>query len=252
MFDKIIIITLEGEKKRQDYCREVMKKLGWDFEFFYAKRHPMGGTWGCYESHMLVIKRCMDEKLGYVLICEDDILPTKYFSQELMQKSFEFMKSNDKWTKLKYGYSICNSQDIYDSYLKMKKVNKNIFKFNSCLTHCYAIQSKTCHQIYNLLKKNYQPSKDKYLHLDRLFYYQLNDVYHLVPMIMDQKWCFETTNKVNNLSEKVLKRFGCLAERNELIPKMNLIIYNEKNYYMNLWLFLIPILIVFLIYWFKN
>lgn len=252
MFDKIIIITLEGETKRQEYCQQVMKKLGWDFEFFYAKRHPYGGTWGCYESHMLVIKKCMDEKLGYVLICEDDILPTKRYTPELMQKSYDFMKSNDKWTMFKYGYSICNASDIYNSYLGMKKVNKNIFGFKSCLTHCYAIQGKTCGKVYDLLKRNYQPSKDKYLHLDRLFYNQLDNVYHLVPMIIDQKWCFETTNKVNNTTEKFLKRFGCMAEKRELIPKVNLIIYNYKNYYLNFLLYLIPVLLIFMIYWIKK
>ena len=41
IFDKIIIITMEKNKDRQEYCKNLMKKLGWEFEFFYAKPHKM-------------------------------------------------------------------------------------------------------------------------------------------------------------------------------------------------------------------
>lgn len=245
IFDKIIIITMEKNKDRQEYCKNLMKKLGWEFEFFYAKPHKNGGTWGCYQSHMLVIEKCIKNNYEYVLICEDDLTPTKYFNAELLSRAENFMKNNNKWEIFLMGYTLCADDHPTDNLL-VGKYDENIYRIRACLTHCYAIQRNTYKRVLNILKDNYKPSNNSYEHVDKL-YSRTTRMYGVNPNLFDQKWCFGSDNPANNLLEKNLKKLTCFAERNKILPLFSYYFYTPAIFYLYILIFLIPVFLVWFI-----
>jgi len=248
IFDKIIVITMEKNKNRQKYCKNIMDKLGWKFEFFYAKPHPNGGTWGCYHSHMMVIQYCIIHNFNYVLICEDDLKPTKDFSSDLFNKSISFINNNKKWDIFSFGYTICSSMNgiHFTDNLLSSKIEPNIYRIRACLTHCYAIQRSTYKKVYKILKDNYKPSNNSFEHIDQLYSKKCR-MYGISPILFDQKWCLETDNNLNNLFEKYIRKLSCFGDKNNIIPLTSNIIYSSKTFYLYILIFLSPIFMIWYI-----
>lgn len=57
-FDDIVCITLQDRPDRKKHAQEVFEKLHIPVRFYSAKRHPNGGVYGCFASHIDVVREC--------------------------------------------------------------------------------------------------------------------------------------------------------------------------------------------------
>ena len=95
---KILILTLPGQKERQEAIRASINKYGYDYEFIFNEanikppivekisvkpvdwltitydQQPTVGEWGCKLGHMAIYKEIIKKGWDNVLILEDDAL----------------------------------------------------------------------------------------------------------------------------------------------------------------------------------
>jgi hypothetical protein len=83
-------ITLEDRPDRAKNFEAWAKTPGspWssltcDVKAFTARRHPRGGDFGCWQSHVSVMKLAVDDGADYALVFEDDAIPTKEARSQL-------------------------------------------------------------------------------------------------------------------------------------------------------------------------
>ena len=104
--DKVYVISLESETKRQEIVHENLKLIGLSdkTELFIVKRHPISGQHGCYESHVAVIDLAKKQKHSTILIFEDDFKFTPDWQTYLpFAKTFVQNTPRDKWDFLLLG-----------------------------------------------------------------------------------------------------------------------------------------------------
>lgn len=73
--DKIICINLIDRDDRIRLVQQQFAKVGLSHRvsFHRPKRSPHGGRFGCFESHLTVMKQALEDDLQNVLIFEDDV-----------------------------------------------------------------------------------------------------------------------------------------------------------------------------------
>lgn len=104
-FDDIVCINLNISKERKLHCQNVFKKLNIPARFFTAQKHPYGGFYGCFHSHIEVVKSAYERGLDNILVFEDDVLPSPSYSEEKLAKAIEFLISSEEWDVFYLGYS---------------------------------------------------------------------------------------------------------------------------------------------------
>jgi hypothetical protein len=84
------VISLDdtnGQKRLRNFYKNVQEHLNGvcgQVNIFAASRHQRGGTYGCWDSHVKVLKKALSLNLDYVLIFEDDAIVTSDFSTDLL------------------------------------------------------------------------------------------------------------------------------------------------------------------------
>jgi GR25 family glycosyltransferase involved in LPS biosynthesis len=73
-FDKIYCINLKHRPDRYISATKVFNDLNIpNVEFYITEKSSKGGRYGCFESHINVIKKAYNEGYNNILIFEDDI-----------------------------------------------------------------------------------------------------------------------------------------------------------------------------------
>jgi GR25 family glycosyltransferase involved in LPS biosynthesis len=95
------VINLRERKDRQAQSIQSAEQLCLPIKFFYADKHPLNGTAGCFASHQQVCKEALQKGLKKVLVLEDDFCATNdVFTMEglnALKEAVEFANSNDDW-----------------------------------------------------------------------------------------------------------------------------------------------------------
>jgi GR25 family glycosyltransferase involved in LPS biosynthesis len=101
------VITLKGRTDREKHARESASKVKLPIEFFFAERHPKGGTQGCFDSHQQVCQKALDRGDKMVFILEDDFEATAELDTEkgkrALRESIEFVKTRNDWDIMYLG-----------------------------------------------------------------------------------------------------------------------------------------------------
>jgi hypothetical protein len=136
---KFYLINLEKDTAKLEWCKKVIGDR-FEFEVFKAievgekediKNFKTKGEYGCFQSHMKVMEKCLKEKDSYDLffIMEDDILFVENFDKYF----------NDVVDKLvKTDYDVClfydwsKTDDLTEDIISLKKTD-------SLYLHFYAI-----------------------------------------------------------------------------------------------------------------
>jgi GR25 family glycosyltransferase involved in LPS biosynthesis len=224
-FDDIVCINLDISQDRRKHAQHYFDKLGIPGRFFTATKHPKGGMYGCFDSHIQILQEAYDKSLNNILVFEDDFLPTASYSDEKMQVAIDFMKSNDDWDVFHFGYSFLKD-DIhgFSTILSGKMINKDIVQYNTFLTQALCYNKKTIKTII----ENYKEYIGQ-MHYDAFLSSQMNLCnYCIVPMMFDQNFNFQHNNQSMDAVEFILRScFPILA-----ISKLN---YRATllKYYMN-------------------
>lgn len=248
-FDDIVCITLENTVDRKEQCDYYFKKLGIPVRFFIAKKHPNGGMYGCFDSHIKVIKEAYYKGCKNLLVFEDDIMPTSSYSENYIKNAIDFMNSNDDWGVFYFGFSFCN---VYNNkfLLNADYIQNNIIQFNPLLTHSLCYNRNTMKKIIDsydnfIGKVHYDVFLSKDLGLKN---------YCLIPIIFTQNLLLD----YNVEPQDIFEYFGRLSfpivhyiqldHKWSLIKYYMIILYNiYNNYYI--YIHIIAIIIILFILW---
>jgi GR25 family glycosyltransferase involved in LPS biosynthesis len=201
-FDDIVCINLDISVERKKHAQHYFDKLGIPARFFTAKKHPVGGMYGCFDSHIQILKEAYEKGLNNILVFEDDFLPTASYSEEKLQSAIDFMKSNNDWDIMHLGYSfIKDDQNGLSTIFNATNCTSDIVKYNPFFTQALCYSRKAMKTIL----ENYTESIGM-IHYDVFIasYLHLNS-YCILPMIFDQNFYFQHNNQADDAIEVVIR-----------------------------------------------
>jgi GR25 family glycosyltransferase involved in LPS biosynthesis len=238
-FDNIFCISLRDRIDRREKAAKIFKELGIPVKFFIVDRHPNGGIYGCFDSHIKIIEFMNKNNKNNILVFEDDIEPTNSYDIKHIQNAVNFMKSNQTWDLFYLGYFPVNYTNLY---LTSLNITDNIVQYNPFATHAYCINKRAIPKIYN----NYYQYIGK-LHVDIYFsgYASLNN-YCYLPILFEQKMCEDSDIEPGNLIEFVARKNQCLIHKTKIFWRSSIIKY-YINTYLSLLIFIILILFIVIV-----
>jgi GR25 family glycosyltransferase involved in LPS biosynthesis len=239
-FDDVVCINLKERTDRYQWVSSVFEQLNIPVRFVFVERSPKGGMYGCFESHIDIIKHCYEKGCNNILIFEDDIYPTATYDTSMIQEAVDFMKSNDTWDLFYLGYFAMNEHpSIYflpPTYTK----SKHIVKFSPLATHAYCLSRRAMQKIL----RTYQEYIGK-THIDMYFSSkEMNfNNFCFTPILFEQKLCMKSDNSMKDMKEYFLRQFSCFTEKTQINYNVTKLSYNiEKNMYV-----LMLIIVIFII-----
>lgn len=254
-FDDIVCISLDIREDRRILAKQFFQNIDVPANFFIAKRHPKGGVYGCFDSHIQILKNAYKRGLENILVFEDDVIGTNSYSEELMQKAIDFMNTNQEWDIMYFSY-LFNSANSYHTLLFAPAISSNIVKFDPYTTGALCYSKRGIKKILQNYKQYIgKIPYDHYLPK----YCNLNN-YCLVPMIFDQN--FHLESNIENLD------WGEYCMRNILYPLLadskllyrvsivkyylNILFVQHNNYWIYMYLAVIIISIFLCMYFFSS
>ncbi len=131
----VTIINVKDRNDRKQHSVQQCKRLGIkDIHWFHPIKHPNGGAYGCYESHIAVWKQCFQENptSNFYFICEDDIQVNSVDCKSILRIAVKFMNKNYKQIDMFHLHDYC----VYQS----DKLNNDLFSLGQgqCM-HAYFI-----------------------------------------------------------------------------------------------------------------
>ena len=215
--NEIFCISIDKNIKRREHFKcNIPSNI--PYKFLIVEKHIKGGVYGCFHSHIKIIKDVYKRGVENVLIFEDDAYPTSSFSNKRMEEAINFLKTNEDWECFYLGYIIGGLYNSNIFHLFSERINNNIFKFNPLGTHAYILNRKGMEKILNTYKNfigicHYDIYLGKYIKLKN---------YCFMPMLFDQNYYLGNNIEPLNNFEYVLRK---------LYPLWNFI---KINYYSSL------------------
>ena len=239
-FDKIYCINLEYRKDRYISANNTFNKLNIkNVEFVIVNKSPKGGRYGCFESHINVIKNAYNSEYNNILIFEDDIRPSIFYNLKLLNDSINFMKNNE-WDIFYLGYFSIDDENIIFKFKNNN--NKNIVEYNPCSTHAYCLNKQSMLKILN----NYHNYINN-IHYDKFLSNKIFKNYIIIPMIFEQYYCSPIDNSIENIYELINRKTQCITgDYLQLNSLLSFIIYIWNKYKLNILILCIFIILFFL------
>lgn len=248
-FGDIVCINLDISVERRKHAEYYFNKLDIPGKFFITKKHPKGGLYGCFDSHVKILKDAYDRGLDNILIFEDDFLPSASYSSENMIKAIDFMETNTDWDIFHFGY--CSVKDdningmstIFDGI----KYSSDIIQYNPFFTQALCYNKRA-------IKKIVETYEDYIgiIHYDMYISSYLDfKNYCFIPMLFDQNFNFEHNNESLDIIEYIGRGLFPLLAYTKLNYRISLLMYNSikyKKYKIYFILFIVSILL----YYIKN
>ena len=202
--DKVYVISLESETKRQEIVQNNLKILGLTdkTELFLTKRHPISGKHGCYESHVAVIDLAKKQRHSTILVLEDDFKFTLDWETYLpFAKTFVQNTPRDKWDFLLLGVL---PKRTHHTDIDNNPVPQHITRV-ACgsLAHAYIVNQTIIKT--GIHPRTFYPNNPIDIHLfcNPLTQNPLYRVFALDPMIVVQQ--YDGMSNATNASKYVLQ-----------------------------------------------
>lgn len=142
-FDDIVCINLDISKERRIHCQKIFNEFNIPARFFTATKHQKGGLYGCFDSHVQIVKYAYETGLDNILVFEDDVMPSLSYSEEKLATAVEFMNSSDEWDIFYLGYSFM-FETFKTGFTSISshgiRISKDIIQYNAGTTValCYS------------------------------------------------------------------------------------------------------------------
>lgn len=237
-FDDIVCINLDFRKDRRAEAQKYFTELNIPARFFTVRKHEKGGRYGCFDSHIKVLKYAQQNNYKNILVFEDDVMPTKGYNEKIINKAIDFMKTNDDWDIFYFGYSFMNQnlQTIFTA----PNYNDDIIMYKPLLTHAFCYSQRGI----NTILKTYKMFLGN-IHYDQfLVNHKELKSYCILPLIFDQNWISGHNNSTHNTEEAFIRYIQPLGTYLQLNYNMSMLRYKWNEYMMYT---LIIIICVFLI-----
>ena len=216
-FDDIVCINLETRKDRREYASKLFKQHEIPCRFVTVKKHPKGGIYGCFESHIQVISEAYNEGRNNVLVFEDDLLLTDSYTRENVENAIQFMKSRDDWDIFYFGHILMNFDNLYFNTKPLQHF-PNIIQYNPFTTHALVYSRRAMEKILDTFK----PYLEMPMHFDLYLagHAGLTN-YCYDPILIDQKWCIGSDIKARNIRELIARKMSCFAEKKQVLHHLS-------------------------------
>lgn len=147
---KFYCMSLDSRQDRQDKVREEFKRLDIAIQWWVIKRHPQGGNYGCFESHVNVWEK---NKADIAVIFEDD---------------FEFKGDKKEfWEILNEAFSLSKKYDIIHlgniAYRIDNKISDKFYSGKFLTACCYVSRKDTLLRLASIAKNYYGTQIDAVL-----------------------------------------------------------------------------------------
>jgi len=222
-FDDIVCISLDNRTDRRTDVSRVFNTLSIPVRFHIVKKDPRGGRWGCFQSHIDVIKNAYDKGYQNILIFEDDVFQTKEYSTKSINKAINFMKTfSGQWDTFFLGY-FPTSLKWDKQFVLAPHVNKdpNLILFTPLATHAYCISRSGMKKILDVYPR-YISSQ----HLDVMYSSFMNlRSFCYAPTLFDQHLCSPHDNEVLNIQERFFRANQCWFEKTDWSHKWSKITF---------------------------
>ncbi len=139
-------INLKYRKDRYKASKAVFDEYNIPVKYFKTTKHPKGGVYGCFTSHIKVIKEAYYAGAKRVLIFEDDISPTDYLTPQHLEKAINFMKKEGNNWDLFYLGAFPNIR----TYRSERTKYKDIYRLRGICAHAYIVNRKAMKRLINL------------------------------------------------------------------------------------------------------
>ena len=247
-FDKIYCINLKYRKDRYISANKVFNELNIkNVEFYITDKSPKGGKYGCFESHINVIKKAYNSGYNNILIFEDDIKPSIFYKLDLLNNSINFMKKNE-WDIFYLGYFTIDDTNNIFNYKNLNIKYNNVLEYNPCATHAYCLNKKSMLKILNTYNKYIED-----IHYDKFLSNNNFKNYIIIPMIFEQYYCSPIDNSIENISEFINRKTQCITcEYLNINSYLSYINYFWNNNNIQILLLLIIIIIYKIYFNYKN
>jgi GR25 family glycosyltransferase involved in LPS biosynthesis len=182
-------INLRDRHDRYKESNDIFRSLSIPVEYYFADRCPEGGVVGCFNSHINVLSESYDRGVSYVLVFEDDVVPSPYLNQTRLKEVLNFIKGHN--IDLFY---LGTNPTIWDSLTS--HVSGNIYRMKSICAHAYIASRKYMTRLYGLkyggvaIDYVYQKDTDSYGVYPSLFYQRggtASDISDKIPLIASFK-----------------------------------------------------------------
>jgi len=238
-FDKIYCINLKSRKDRYNLATQTFNKLNiHNVEFYITDKSPQGGEYGCFESHINVIKKAYYAGYNNILIFEDDVKDSNYYDSKLLEIAINFMKYNKQWDIFYLGYAAYNS--YRETIIFSKKINNHIINFNPLHAQAYCLNKNSMLKILTNYKKyiNNTPI-DRFYNNKKYF-----NNYCIIPLLFIQHACLESDI---DLDRKIKSgRLECFLNKINFYSNITYIYSNSHKI-----IFLFILIIIFYFYYNK-
>ncbi len=131
-FDRIYCISLDGRSDRRELARKQFAAIGIleRVEFVIVEKHPEDQEKGIFESHIICLKKGLEQNAQHILIFEDDVFFQR-FDQKALGEALDLLGGISGWNALFLG---C----ITNGSRKTRKRSLVKIKYR-CLSHAYGV-----------------------------------------------------------------------------------------------------------------
>lgn len=238
-FDDIVCINLDISHDRRKHAEYFFDTLKIPARFFTVSKHKNGGMYGCFDSHIQVIRKAYNDNLNNLLVLEDDFLPTASYSEENMLEAIYFMKS-EEWDIFHLGYSVIkDTKDGISSIFNARRHSKNVIQYNPFCTQALCYSRNAMEAILD----NYEDYIGQ-VHYDMFIssYLGLNN-YCFVPMMFDQNFYFQHNNESDDAIEYTVRSLFPVIAFTKINYRISWIRYMLSGYISRyLYLYLVCVL----------
>lgn len=244
-FDNIVCINLDISVERKKHAKYYFDKLNIPATFLSVSKHEKGGIYGCFDSHIKIIKHAYENNYNNILVFEDDFIPTPSYNNELLKECIDFMKNNEEWDIFYLGYSILKEdyKDSITTIFNSKYVSKNIVQFNPFFTHALCYNKRSIHKIM----ETYNDYINENVHYDMYLssYIDLKN-YCAIPILFDQNLQFEYNIPPIDFAERILRILFPLFSYTKIQYNIinikyyiNILYYKYNNLYYIIYFFIL-------------
>ena len=240
-FGDVVCINLESRPDRRAYAQKVFDDLRIPARFLTVPKHPQGGIYGCFDSHMIVVLEALREGKDNVLVFEDDLLPTASYSPAQIQDAVRFMQSDTTWDIFYLGYMTFNFDSAFIQARPVGPRHPHVVQYNPFATHAMVYS----HRAMESIAKTYRKYIEEKMHYDIFLsgHAQLTN-YCYAPTLFDQAMCMASDIEAATTLEWVCRSVQCGIERSKIVYYVSLLKYHLGRWWPPAMMFVVWVLFV--------
>jgi GR25 family glycosyltransferase involved in LPS biosynthesis len=162
----IACINLKSRPNRLHHSNGQFKSAKINNVYYHVvDKSPNGGRYGCYESHLAVYRKALQQGHKYALVFEDDFIINKNAIQLALSRAFRCMRIDRKWGIIKLQGT--GFVDV------VEHIDEGIFRGNVLNNRCYLISKRAMKQFVKLgITENHIDLEQTVQLKNKIFYIQ--------------------------------------------------------------------------------